>query len=195
MSELADELERAASWRSAGWIVRGVLAAAAAAGAAALVASSSSGPSSEASASAAVAASSAPALDGIEASSGAAPASAPPAVAEAPAETPAIQAPPPARPAAPAAGDASMVRLYNEAANALVAGDGKRCLALLDRADAMPFTLKPPSREHDDRAGSPLLRAQCIMLLGRCEEGVARLRAAGWRDDGIELMKQRHCRK
>ncbi|HEU4403852.1 MAG TPA: hypothetical protein VFS43_00955 [Polyangiaceae bacterium] len=91
------------------------------------------------------------------------------------------------RPARPSA-----VPLYGDAERALVAGRGRECLALLDRADAMPAE-GADLREREQRAASPVVRAQCMMLLGGCDEGAGRLRAAGWAAAAIEGARARFC--
>ncbi len=87
---------------------------------------------------------------------------------------------------------ASPAALYNDADNALVAGRGQECLALLDRADATPAA-GASLREREQRAAAPVVRAQCMMALGRCDEGVARLRAAGWPDAAIGRAREKFC--
>jgi hypothetical protein len=88
----------------------------------------------------------------------------------------------------------SAVPLYGDAERALVAGRGRECLSLLDRADAMPAE-GADLREREQRAASPVVRAQCLMLLGGCDEGAGRLRAAGWSDAAIEGARARFCGK
>ncbi|HEU4534401.1 MAG TPA: hypothetical protein VFS00_09795, partial [Polyangiaceae bacterium] len=83
------------------------------------------------------------------------------------------------------------IALYNEAERALIAGRGQDCLSLLERADATPGG--PELREREQRAASPVVRAQCTMLLGRCDEGATRLRAAGWPNTAVEGARARFC--
>jgi hypothetical protein len=85
------------------------------------------------------------------------------------------------------------VALYHEAERALVAGRGRECLSSLDRADATPPD-GADLREREQRASSKVVRAQCTMLLaGGCDEGAARLRAAGWPDAAIEGARAKFC--
>lgn len=84
--------------------------------------------------------------------------------------------------------------LYGDAERALVAGRGRECLSLLDRADAMPAE-EADLREREQRAAAPVVRAQCVMLLGGCDDGAGRLRAAGWAEAAIEGAKARFCGK
>jgi hypothetical protein len=85
------------------------------------------------------------------------------------------------------------IALYHDAERSLIAGRGQECLSQLDRADATPSG--PELREREQRAASPVVRAQCTMLLGRCDEGATRLRAAGWPDAAIESARARFCAK
>lgn len=85
------------------------------------------------------------------------------------------------------------IALYHDADRSLVAGRGQECLSQLDRADATPGG--PELREREQRAASPVVRAQCTMLLGRCDEGATRLRAAGWQDAAIDGARARFCAK
>lgn len=85
------------------------------------------------------------------------------------------------------------VALYHEAERALVAGRGRECLSSLDRADATPPD-GADLREREQRASSKVVRAQCMMLLaGGCDEGAARLRAAGWPDAAVEGARAKFC--